>query len=102
MPRETNTPKPATARARKPRAATTTTSPKPRASRKKSVAAPEVLATSNAPDTQTPGEPIVVSSAPSYEEISQAAYQRFIERGGSHGLDFDDWVEAERSLRERG
>lgn len=38
---------------------------------------------------------------PSYEEIAEAAYQRYLRRGGEHGRDFDDWVEAERELRER-
>jgi hypothetical protein len=36
---------------------------------------------------------------PSYEEIAAAAYQRYLDRGGQDGLDFDDWLEAERSLR---
>ena len=36
---------------------------------------------------------------PSYEEIAEAAYRRYLERGGEHGRDFDDWVEAERTLR---
>jgi len=38
---------------------------------------------------------------PSYNEIADAAYRRFLERGAEHGGDFDDWVEAERSLRSR-
>ena len=38
---------------------------------------------------------------PSPEEIAEAAYRRYLERGGEHGRDFDDWVEAERSLRSR-
>jgi hypothetical protein len=38
---------------------------------------------------------------PTSEEIAEAAYRRYLERGGQHGRDFDDWVEAERSLRER-
>ena len=29
------------------------------------------------------------------------AYQRYLERGGSHGQHFDDWLEAERELRAR-
>jgi len=37
---------------------------------------------------------------PSHEEIAEAAYQRFLSRGGGHGSDFDDWLEAERELRE--
>jgi hypothetical protein len=36
---------------------------------------------------------------PSYDEIAEAAYHRYLQRGGQHGQDFDDWVEAERSLR---
>ena len=38
---------------------------------------------------------------PSNEEIAEAAYRRYLERGGQHGRDFDDWLEAERSLRSR-
>ena len=38
---------------------------------------------------------------PSYDEIAEAAYHRYLQRGGQDGQDFDDWVEAERSLRER-
>lgn len=36
---------------------------------------------------------------PSFEEIAEAAYRRYLERGGNHGQDFDDWLEAERALR---
>ena len=39
--------------------------------------------------------------APSYEEIAEAAYQRYLSRGGEHGQDWDDWLEAERELRSR-
>ena len=35
---------------------------------------------------------------PSDDEIRARAYQRYLERGGDHGIDFDDWVEAEREL----
>ena len=38
---------------------------------------------------------------PSHEEIAEAAYRRYLQRGGGHGQDFDDWVEAERDLRTR-
>jgi hypothetical protein len=41
------------------------------------------------------------TGAPSYEEIAEAAYRRYLERGGEHGRDFDDWLEAERTLRSR-
>jgi hypothetical protein len=38
---------------------------------------------------------------PSHDEIAEAAYHRFLQRGGSDGDDFNDWVEAERELRQR-
>jgi|SRR5688572_13769292 len=38
---------------------------------------------------------------PTYEQIAEAAYHRYLARGGQHGSDFDDWLDAERSLRER-
>lgn len=39
--------------------------------------------------------------APTFEQIAEEAYQRYLSRGGSHGADFDDWIEAERQLRDR-
>lgn len=38
---------------------------------------------------------------PTPEEIAEAAYHRYLSRGGNDGADFDDWVEAERELRSR-
>ena len=38
---------------------------------------------------------------PGYDEIAEAAYHRFLRRGGQDGGDVDDWVEAERDLRGR-
>ena len=38
---------------------------------------------------------------PSYDEIAAAAYQRYLNRGGQHGQDTDDWLAAERDLSER-
>jgi hypothetical protein len=38
-------------------------------------------------------------SGPNEEEIRRRAYQRYLERGGVNGSDFDDWLEAERELR---
>ena len=40
------------------------------------------------------------SRQPSYEEIAEAAYRRYMSRGGVHGQDFDDWLQAERELQE--
>jgi len=39
--------------------------------------------------------------SPTYDEIAEAAYHRYLSRGGVDGQDFDDWLEAERELRER-
>lgn len=41
------------------------------------------------------------TSEPSDDEIRERAYEMYLERGGKHGLDFDDWVRAERELRQR-
>jgi hypothetical protein len=38
---------------------------------------------------------------PSYHEIAEAAYLRYVSRGGTAGSDFDDWLEAERELSQR-
>ena len=43
-----------------------------------------------------------MTAQPSYDEIAEAAYQRYLSRGGLDGYDLDDWIEAERQLRERG
>jgi Protein of unknown function (DUF2934) len=38
---------------------------------------------------------------PSEEDIRRRAYEMYLERGGSHGSDFEDWVRAEEELRRR-
>jgi hypothetical protein len=42
-----------------------------------------------------------MSSTPSEEAIRMRAYQRYLERGGGHGMAFDDWLAAERELNKR-
>ena len=56
--------------------------------------------------TQTPPRhavrtttPLGANGEPTHQEIAQAAYYRFLQRGGKHGFDFDDWIAAEQSLR---
>ena len=39
--------------------------------------------------------------SPSDQEIRERAYHRYLERGGHSGSEFDDWVEAERDLRNK-
>jgi hypothetical protein len=46
-------------------------------------------------------ESVSMGSEPSEEDIRIRAYHRYLERGGVPGYDFDDWLEAERELRER-
>ena len=41
------------------------------------------------------------TTAPDEEQIRDRAYQRFLDRGGSHGYDVNDWIEAEEELRNR-
>jgi hypothetical protein len=52
---------------------------------------------------QAPGDAVAARpiGGPSDEEIRARAYEMYLERGGHHGLDFDDWVRAERELRQR-
>ena len=38
---------------------------------------------------------------PSHDEIAEAAYHRYLQRGEQHGSDWDDWLEAERTLKKR-
>ena len=40
-----------------------------------------------------------MGSEPSEEDIRMRAYQRYLQRGGDHGMDFEDWLEAERELK---
>jgi hypothetical protein len=40
-----------------------------------------------------------VAAGPTHEEIQKRAYEIHLERGGEHGQDFDDWLEAERGLK---
>lgn len=37
---------------------------------------------------------------PPPEQIAEQAYKRYVERGGEPGRDVEDWLEAERELRE--
>jgi len=38
---------------------------------------------------------------PSQEEIRRRAFEIHIERGGIHGCDLDDWMQAEKELAEK-
>jgi Protein of unknown function (DUF2934) len=40
-----------------------------------------------------------VSYGPTQEQIRLRAYQLYLERGGHHGQELDDWLRAERELQ---
>ncbi|MFN7918195.1 MAG: DUF2934 domain-containing protein [Vicinamibacterales bacterium] len=67
--------------------------PKPRAKAKTTKAA----ATKSAP--AAPEATQVSAAEPSDEDIRVRAYHRYLERGGGHGMDFEDWLEAKRELQ---
>ncbi len=48
---------------------------------------------------ETTDEVSAIDMGPTEAEIRERAYHRYLERGGGHGQDFDDWLEAERELR---
>jgi len=41
------------------------------------------------------------NNGPSLTEIRERAFEIHIERGGIHGCDLDDWLQAERELQEK-
>ena len=40
-------------------------------------------------------------SAVTEERIRTRAYELYLQRGGNHGCDWEDWFQAERELRRR-
>ena len=89
---------PATERRRSVRATTRTTGTTSAASIAEPDGSPAVVRdTAN----EKPAQIDDSTPVPTYEQIAEAAYQRYLQRGGQHGNDFDDWIDAERSLRSR-
>ena len=37
--------------------------------------------------------------APSRDDVARRAFELYCERGGQHGYDLQDWLQAERELR---
>jgi hypothetical protein len=66
-------------------------------------AAPNGVATEAAdrPIQTLTGDPRLSSGDITYDDIAAVAYELWVRRGHAHGGDFDDWLEAERALRER-
>ena len=58
----------------------------------------------NNPKRKSNPSPGARSEAPRSElelrqRVAEKAYELFLERGGSHGRDMEDWLEAERLVR---
>jgi hypothetical protein len=49
---------------------------------------------------ETLDDPIVGLNEPAREEIERRAYELYLARGEAHGYDQDDWLQAERELKE--
>ena len=47
------------------------------------------------------GEPQTARGAPTREEVELRAHQIYLERGGAHGQDVEDWLQAECELVEK-
>jgi len=63
------------------------------------VGLPAELYPDEAPPTLT-SESLSMGSEPSEADIRMRAYHRYLERRGHQGTDFEDWLEAERELKE--
>ena len=62
---------------------------------------PRPTAADQVQDQPTEQAPMGPPAEPSDEDIRRRAYDRYLARGGNHGLHFDDWVEAEKELRNK-
>ena len=40
-------------------------------------------------------------TGPSGKEIARRAHELYVQRGGEHGKDVEDWVKAEKELRDK-
>ena len=100
---------PATPKPRRPRASRENAATPPGAPVPPETQAARAVATDERPiDLDRPesldaltSESVSMASEPSEQDIRMRAYHRYLERGGGQGRDFDDWVEAEKDLRNR-
>jgi hypothetical protein len=60
----------------------------------------ELKALASTPQAVTRLKPVV--PAPNGHDIAVRAYELFVERGGQHGNDWEDWFLAEQQLTVRG
>jgi hypothetical protein len=64
-------------------------------------AAPDAADTFAARPEESDETPREEPPSPSEEDIRLRAYHRYLARGGSDGMDFEDWLEAERELKQQ-
>ncbi len=62
---------------------------------KKAASTPSMLSQADAPTEEAAGH------VPTPKEIRQRAFEIHCERGGIHGCDLDDWMQAEHELLEK-
>jgi hypothetical protein len=98
---------PAKPKARRSRAAApppATASAEPAASEVQAARARATAETSIVLDPDPSPEAITsesMGSEPSEHDIRMRAYHRYLERGGVDGMEFQDWLDAERDLKSR-
>lgn len=73
--------------------------PAERASEAQDAVAPVQQPPGDASPARTTSESM--ASEPSEEDIRLRAYHMYLERGGDHGRDFDDWLKATEELRRK-
>jgi hypothetical protein len=49
--------------------------------------------------TKAPAKSAAKKAAPSHQQIAELAHKYWMERGGHHGSDAQDWLRAEKELR---
>lgn len=67
--------------------------------RASSTAAPRKRAQDSLP-TEPPPQELAASDEPLYEATAARAYELYLARGGKHGRDLDDWLQAEAEIQE--
>lgn len=72
--------------------------PRARRSRSSGTDSPADAAIASSGSTNA-DEVVAGDMGPTEDEIRERAYHRYLQRGGGHGMDFDDWLAAERELK---
>jgi hypothetical protein len=61
----------------------------------------EIISKRNGKSSPARSKPQTTEGHPTREEIELRAYQIYLERGGAHAQDVEDWLQAERELLEK-